>query len=139
MKVVRAGPMPMLGTTATPMRKDTAATAPHARRVTRGLLLPREGQLAWKIAAVAADPVAVEAILVGCAELLPEMRSKLAELTEWMKRVESVLCIHSGIDEEAIEYELWLELDAIVEKETGRDEANEVLEEMAYLLDIWHR
>ena len=40
MKVVRAGPMPMLGTTATPMRKDTAATAPHARRVTLGLLLP---------------------------------------------------------------------------------------------------
>ena len=40
MKVVKAGPMPMLGTTATPMRKDTAATAPHARRVTRGLLLP---------------------------------------------------------------------------------------------------
>jgi len=86
-----------------------------------------------------ADPVAVEAILVGCAELLPEMRSKLAELTEWMKRVESVLYIHSGIDEEAIKHELWLELYAIVEKETGRDEANEVLEEMAYLLDIWHR
>jgi len=86
-----------------------------------------------------ADPGAVEAIIAGCAEIIPEMRERLVELTEWMERVERVLHIDTDLEVFQYNFEDWKSRSHLVEVETGREEANDLLGDIVNVLDIWHR